>query len=98
VHIHPTGTCDEFGSILVGYLPGSSYTFTEEDGGKEIFFACDVGRRCEVGQNIKVKVLEPPPEAQISGVEEAVSAATTHRSGMVSALALTAGFAATVAL
>ena len=50
VHIHPTGTCEESGAIKVGYETGSSYTFKEEDAGKELFFACDLGRRCEAGK------------------------------------------------
>jgi hypothetical protein len=50
VFIHPTGTCEEDEAILVGYTSGSSYTFQDEDNGKELFFAADVGRRCEAGK------------------------------------------------
>ena len=50
VFIHPTGTCEEDEAILVGYTSGSSYTFQDEDNGKELFFAADVGRRCESGK------------------------------------------------
>jgi len=50
VFLHPSGTCEEDGAIKVGYESGSSYTFKEEDAGKELFFACDLGRRCEAGE------------------------------------------------
>jgi hypothetical protein len=95
VHIHPTGTCEEDESILVGYSPGASYTFTQEDAGKELFFACDVGRRCESGQNIKVQVA---PQAQVSAIEAEADSAASIKSGAFSALALTAGFAANLLL
>lgn len=97
VHIHPTGTCLELDSILVGYSTGSSYTFTQEDAGKELFFACDVGRRCESGQNIKVKVSDSS-EAQVSAIEAEIDSAASNKNGAFSALALTAGFAANLLL
>lgn len=98
VHIHPTGTCDEDGAILVGYTSGSTYTFTEEDAGKELFFGCDVGRRCEAGQNIKVQVSDAIPRAQINAAEAAIDSAASRSNGILSALALTAGFAAKMIL
>ena len=95
VHIHPNGSCEEDGAIKVGYISGSSYTFTEEDSGKDIFFACDVGRRCESGQNMKVTVSSAPAaQAQIDGIETAVDSAAP--SAVFSTLALTAGFFATM--
>jgi len=95
VHIHPTGTCEEEESILVGYSSGTTYTFTQEDAGKELFFACDVGQRCESGQSIKVKVAS---QAQVSAVEAEIDSAASIKSGVFSALALTAGFAANLVL
>lgn len=47
------GNCEEDEAILVGYTSGSSYTFKEDDSGKELFFACDVGQRCEAGKSRK---------------------------------------------
>lgn len=51
VYIHPTGNCTEDGAILVGDNTAfyGSYTFTEDDAGQEIYFACDVGTHCEEG-------------------------------------------------
>ena len=94
VHIHPTGTCEEKGAILVGYRSGSSYTFTEEDAGKELFFACDVGQRCESGQNMKVQV---DAITQVSAVETGIDSAA-NRNRVLSVLALTAGLAAKLIL
>ncbi len=88
MHIHPTGDCTEDGSILVGYKSGATYTFVAGDGGKELFFANDVGRRCEDGQNIKIAV---SLGAQVSSIEEGISAAYSLR--VLSALALTGGVA-----
>ncbi len=95
VHIHPTGGCLEDDAILVGYQSGATYTFTTADGGKELFFANDVGRRCEDGQNIKVLVSQATA-AQISSIQEGISAATKIRA--FSALTMAVGFAATLIL
>ena len=89
VHIHPTGDCEEDGAIKVGYRSGASYTFTEEDAGKEIFFACDVGRRCEAGQNVKVQVSGDSSDRQINSAEGAIDSAANIRS--LSVVALTIG-------
>lgn len=94
VHIHPTGTCEEDYAILVGYHSGSSYTFTEEDAGKKVFFACDVGQRCEAGQNVVVEVAEL---LQVSSIERGVDSAASKK-GVFSALALAAGVAAKMIL
>jgi len=58
VYIHPTGTCDETGSILVGDNGDgpASYTFTAMDAGRAITFACNVGFHCEAGQMITFQV------------------------------------------
>ena len=95
MHIHPTGDCVEDDAVLVGYQSGATYTFTTADGGKELFFANDVGRRCEDGQNIKVLVSEATG-AQISSIQEGVSTASSIRA--FSALTLTVGVAATLIL
>ena len=93
MHIHPTGTCEEEGAILVGYASGASYTFTEEDTGKELFFASDVGRRCESGQNVKVSVSGPRAAAKANAIESSINSAA-NGNGIPSALALTVGFIA----
>mmetsp|Transcript_22807 Transcript_22807/g.25990 ORF Transcript_22807/g.25990 Transcript_22807/m.25990 type:complete len:448 (+) Transcript_22807:276-1619(+) len=58
VYIHPTNDCTQIGSIKVGGALDSpaSYTFTEDDLGKEIFFSCDRDIHCENGQNMIVTV------------------------------------------
>ncbi|CAJ1931020.1 unnamed protein product [Cylindrotheca closterium] len=59
VYIHPTGDCDEMGSVLVGENAGPAlYTFSEEDAGQTITFACDIGSHCEAGQIISFQVEE----------------------------------------
>jgi hypothetical protein len=50
VFIHPTNDCTQTGRIAVGNISPTEYTFKPEDGtpgGKPIFFANDVGERCE---------------------------------------------------
>ena len=92
VHIHPTGDCEEDGAIVIGYRSGATYTFTEEDAGTEVFFACDVGQRCEAGQNILVTVSDISPEPQINAAEDAIDSAATRRRSLL-ALAFAAGVA-----
>jgi plastocyanin len=52
VYLHPTGSCDTSGAVLVGTTPATSYTFTEADGGTTMFFACDIGdgSHCRAGE------------------------------------------------
>jgi len=51
VYIHPTGTCSNDRSVLVGNDSPATYTFTEEDvTNGEVTFACDIGNHCENGQ------------------------------------------------
>ena len=52
VYIHPTNSCDLDGAIFVGDTSPASYTFTDTDGGKDIFFACDIGggSHCQNGK------------------------------------------------
>lgn len=68
VFIHPSQDCEETGSIAVDSKFSSSsnsatYTFTDQDvgpletTGALMMFACDIGRHCENGQNMKVRVL-----------------------------------------
>ena len=47
VYAHPTGSCSVFGSTLVGYDPGATYTFAEPG---MLAFACHVGNNCRDGQ------------------------------------------------
>jgi len=75
VFIHPSGNCEEDEAILVGYTSGSSYTFKEDDSGKELFFACDVGQRCEAGQNMKVAVSSNSLDMEVDSIETAVYSA-----------------------
>ena len=97
VHIHPTGTCEEEGAILVGYASGASYTFTAEDAGNELFFATDVGRRCESGQNVRVAVSGVSPSAEVNAVESSInSAASENKLSFV--LSLAVGVVATMNL
>lgn len=57
VYIHPNGNCDETGRILVGDTGGpASYTFSADDSGQAITFACDIGAHCESGQIISFQV------------------------------------------
>ena len=55
VQVHPTGNCDETGSILVGASTGATYTFTEDDVG-ELVFVCDVSNHCERGMTLTFTV------------------------------------------
>lgn len=82
VYIHPTGSCDETGAIFIGEQPGASYTFTAEDAGSDIYFACDVGQHCEFGQFIKFTVSDgseptPSPVSTPSPVTAAPPTSTT---------------------
>lgn len=56
VYIHPTGTCSMAGRIAVGGSSPATYTFTANDAGKDIFFACDVGNHCETAQHVTFTV------------------------------------------
>ena len=56
VHIHPTGSCDETDAIEVGVESPAVYTVTDADAGQSLFFACDVGSHCELGQHVTVTV------------------------------------------
>ena len=59
VYIHPTGTCNETGAIFIGDTPPVNYTFTENDVGSSIMFACDIVDHCELGQAVTVDVVPP---------------------------------------
>ena len=52
VFIHPSMSCDLTGAIEVGQLPGTEYTFTAENAGTQMFFACDIGMgaHCAAGE------------------------------------------------
>jgi hypothetical protein len=60
IYIHPTLDCTETGAIPL-YAPAtqggsSTYTFTAEDAGKDMFFACDIGGHCAANVNQVVTV------------------------------------------
>ena len=72
VWIHASNTC-EMGpdrERVKGFAgPSGSYTFTSDDAetyGGKVFFACDVGQRCENGQNLLAIVF--PTEADRASV------------------------------
>lgn len=91
VNIHPAGSCDETGAIFVGGSSPATYTFTEDDVGKDLFFACDVGEHCEFEQHVLVSVSAPsgtvapssaPAAVEEPGAPSAASTSTTITSGI----------------
>jgi len=58
VYLHPTGTCNKEGAIIVGEETGATYTTTLADVGSTLFFSCDVSQHCELNQYLKVNVIE----------------------------------------
>lgn len=57
LYIHPSGSCDETGRTMVGENTGDdTYSFTEDDAGTTITFACDVGSHCTAGQILNFTV------------------------------------------
>eukprot|EP00548_Thalassiothrix_antarctica_P011827 CAMPEP_0194158942 /NCGR_PEP_ID=MMETSP0152-20130528/77558_1 /TAXON_ID=1049557 /ORGANISM="Thalassiothrix antarctica, Strain L6-D1" /LENGTH=533 /DNA_ID=CAMNT_0038868459 /DNA_START=113 /DNA_END=1711 /DNA_ORIENTATION=+ len=56
VFIHPSGSCDQSDSLEIGQTSGTTYTFTEEDAGSDVYFACQISGHCDAGQIIKVSV------------------------------------------
>lgn len=60
VYKHPSGTCDEKDSVLVGDNSGASYTFTEDDVGDNVF-ACHHAFHCGLGQIVTVTVKDNSP-------------------------------------
>jgi len=77
VFIHPTNNCTQTNRIPVGNLSPTSYTFTANDAspeGKEIFFANDIGDRCETkGMRLTVTVF---PDSDDAGLEPTDSPVT----------------------
>eukprot|EP00529_Nitzschia_sp_RCC80_P015838 CAMPEP_0113490886 /NCGR_PEP_ID=MMETSP0014_2-20120614/27275_1 /TAXON_ID=2857 /ORGANISM="Nitzschia sp." /LENGTH=695 /DNA_ID=CAMNT_0000384667 /DNA_START=230 /DNA_END=2317 /DNA_ORIENTATION=+ /assembly_acc=CAM_ASM_000159 len=70
VFIHPSGDCAQTGRIAVGNISPVVYTFTEDDAGKTLTFACDVrsqsgtsGTHCEFGMRFDVFVIPDSPIA-----------------------------------
>merc|ERR1712038_559075 len=61
VYRHPSGTCDRTDSTLIGATSPTSYTFTDDDVGKSVTFACQQPFHCEVGQKITFKVKADGP-------------------------------------
>jgi len=72
VFIHPTNDCTQTGRIAVGNQSPTEYTFKPEDGapdGKTIFFANDIGDRCEsFGMRLVVTVFPDSDSGEIPGV------------------------------
>lgn len=59
VWIHPSGNCaDTTGRFEVGARGSdlTKYVFTHKDAGKTLFFTCDSGTHCEMGQSMRVTV------------------------------------------
>ncbi len=71
VYIHPSGTCDEDGSIVVGMNTGSTFTFKEDDVG-DVTFACQVSSHCDAGQIVTYTV--NPGDADAPTMSPATSA------------------------
>jgi len=72
VFIHPTNSCTQTGRIAVGNVSPTEYTFKPEDGapgGKTIFFANDIGDRCEnFGMRLIVTVFPDSDGGEIPDV------------------------------
>lgn len=72
VFIHPTNNCTQTGRIAVGNVSPTEYTFKPEDGapgGKTIFFANDIGDRCEnYGMRLVVTVFPDSDGGEIPDV------------------------------
>eukprot|EP00977_Amphora_coffeiformis_P009134 scaffold2072_cov162-Amphora_coffeaeformis.AAC.2 len=101
VFIHPSGSCDETGAVLVApteYDGSGMYQFTEADAGKEIVFACDVSTHCEEGgMHMRVLVTGGGETSQPSNTIVDVAAAQMDTfSTLVTALT-TAGLDSTLA-
>jgi len=59
VWIHPSGNCADTAARYEVGARGSGltkYVFTPEDAGKTLFFTCDSGTHCEMGQSMQVTV------------------------------------------
>ena len=70
VWIHPSGNCADTADRFQVGSPGddlAKYTFTEEDAGKTIFFTCDSGSHCEMGQNMRVTVYGTLEQTPLDG-------------------------------
>lgn len=70
VYVHPSGTCDETGRILVGsQWDSTEYKFKTEDAGKTMVFACDYLAHCYREQIVRFEVegkavVTSPPTAK----------------------------------
>lgn len=70
VWIHPSGNCADVKDRVEVGVRGSgtaTYEFTDEDAGKSVFFTCDSGTHCSMGQNMIVKVYGTLDKLPISG-------------------------------
>ena len=64
VYLHPSGNCwDDTNAQWIGASSGTSYTTSEEDAGKSLFFVSNIDSQCEDGLNIEVKIA--PPDAEV---------------------------------
>jgi len=77
VWIHPSGSCDQNGSMFVGPIgpATSSYRFTEEDAGKTITFTSSVSDNCLQGQLINFIIAGRPTPPTIVPLTPAPSIA-----------------------
>ena len=65
VNIHPSMSCDETDSVFIGSANPTRYTLTKDDVGT-LFFACQIGNHCELGQFVTVEVSnDETPDADL---------------------------------
>ena len=66
VYIHPSGSCDTGGAILVGETSPATYTFTADDVDEDLFFVCAIAGHCDAGQTITVSVTDAAVDPAIT--------------------------------
>jgi hypothetical protein len=71
VNIHPNKDCEFSGSTSIAASSGGAYTLTTLDK-PDVYFACQVGSHCSLGQHILVTV----EDADGSSPTEAVTTST----------------------
>ena len=69
IYIHPSGTCDETGAIIIGETSPVTYTFTADDANEDLIFICGIPGHCDAGQTITVSVTEAGDAATTESLE-----------------------------